>query len=186
MQRSIFRLPFYATIASTALLFAGRPAAAAEVFGGVAAHSLDLKVALCCYEHGTDVQFGARTAPFATLWTGELHAYAFGSVNTSGGTNFAAAGLGWRFHWDGGRFYLQPGFGVAVHDGPSGKFQKTPDRIYFGSRALFEPEVTLGWRLSPKWAAELAYVHMSHAQLDGKQNPGIDDLGVRLAYRFGQ
>ena len=36
-------------------------------------------------------------------------------ANTSGGVNYLATGLGWRFDL-GPRFYLQPGLGVALHD----------------------------------------------------------------------
>ena len=173
-------------LASLALACAPLPAAAAEVFAGVAGHDVPLGVALCCYEKGADFEFGIRSDPLLHIfWSGEVRAYGFASANSSGGTNFAAAGLAIRFPIDGGRFYIQPALGAAVHDGPSAKFQATPDRIYFGSRTLFEPELSAGWVLSPKWAAELTYVHLSHGQLAGKQNPGLDDLGVRLAYRFG-
>jgi len=28
-------------------------------------------------------------------------------------------------------------------------------------------------------------VHLSHGQLAGRQNPGMDDVGLRLVHRFG-
>ena len=172
-------------------LFAGAVfttgASAAELFAGVAAHDVNVKVALCCFEKGADFQFGARSAPLSRPFgLGELHAYAFGSINDAGGANFAVAGLDVRIPIDGGRFYIQPGLGGAIHDGPGEKFQRTPDRLYFGSRLLFAPELSLGWAPSPRWAAELTFLHLSHAQLGGPQNPGLDDIGLRIVRRLGR
>jgi len=31
---------------------------------------------------------------------------------------------------------------------------------------------------------EASWVHMSHAQIFGKQNPGMDNLGVRLSIQL--
>jgi lipid A 3-O-deacylase len=45
---------------------------------------------------------------------------------------------------------------------------------------LFEPEVSLGTRINDRLSVEASWVHMSHAQLKGRENPGIDNLGVRL------
>ena len=61
----------------------------------------------------------------------------------------------------------------------SDKFFRT-DRIAFGSRVLFEPELGIGTRINNRLSVEASWVHMSHAQLFGGENPGIDNLGVRL------
>ncbi|WP_367120115.1 acyloxyacyl hydrolase [Sphingomonas sp.] len=45
---------------------------------------------------------------------------------------------------------------------------------------LFEPELGVGMRLAPRLTAEASLVHLSHGQLFGGQNPGIDNVGVRL------
>jgi lipid A 3-O-deacylase len=45
---------------------------------------------------------------------------------------------------------------------------------------LFEPEIGIGTALSKRLSIEASWVHMSHAQLAGKENPGIDNLGMRL------
>ena len=57
-------------------------------------------------------------------------------------------------------------------------------RTAFGSRVLFNPNASIGIRLSRKWAAELAWEHQSHAQLFSDQNPGIDHVGLRLVHSF--
>ena len=54
------------------------------------------------------------------------------------------------------------------------------DKIDFGSRVLFEPELGLGTRINDRLSVEASWVHMSHATLFGRENPGIDNLGVRV------
>jgi hypothetical protein len=175
-----------ATFAILAAALSGVPASAAELFGGVAAHDVNLGISICCYEHGADVQFGVRSDPIVSLshW-GDLRLYAVGSANTDGGVDFGAAGIAWRLHLT-DRLYIQPGIGGAVQDGDADNYQRSPDHLDLGSRVLFEPEFSAGYRIAPKWAAELYYIHLSHAQLAGPQNPGMDDLGVRLIYRLGR
>lgn len=172
-----------AALASTALL--ATSAQAGEIYAGASAHDIDLGITACCSESGVDVEFGARTEPFAHVLGGEVRGYVLGSVNTDGGLDFGAVGVALRYPLAGNRLYLQGGLGAAYTDGPTQKFQATNDRLYLGSRLLLEPEVTLGWHINDRWSAEAAYVHLSHAQLAGAQNPGTDQLGVRLAYRFG-
>ncbi|HEX8448673.1 MAG TPA: acyloxyacyl hydrolase, partial [Allosphingosinicella sp.] len=102
--------------------------------------------------------------------------HAFVSVNSAGDTHFAAAGISWKI---GGKLYLRPGIGLAVHSSP-GRVVPGDDRIDFGSRILFEPELGVGARLNERLSVEASWVHLSHAQLFGRQNPGLDTIGVRL------
>ena len=174
-----------AVIAAGALAMVGA-AQAGEVFVGAYGHDVNLGITVCCYEHGLDIELGARTAPLVRLGRfGDLRLYALGSVNTAGGVDFAAAGAAWR-KTIGRRFYVQAGIGGAIQDGDADQFQRRPDHLDLGSRVLFEPEATLGYAWSRRWAAELSYVHLSHAKLGGRQNPGMDDLGARVVYRFGK
>ena len=70
---------------------------AAEVFGGLYAHDVNLGISICCYEHGADVEVGARTGPLVDLHRfGNLRLYGLGSVNTEGGVDFGAIGAAWR------------------------------------------------------------------------------------------
>ena len=75
--------------------------------------------------------------------------------------------------------YVRPGLGIAIHNGSADKFFRT-DKIAFGSRVLFEPELGVGAQVNRRLSVEASWVHMSHAQLFGGENPGIDNLGVRL------
>lgn len=171
-------------IHAVALAMLAARAEAGEIFAGIAAHGVNLGLVSGTYEHGADLVMGVRSAPLARLGRLELRLHALGSANLNGGVDFAAAGASLRLPI-GSTFYVQPGLGAAIHDGPGDKFQRTPDRLYLGSRVLFEPELTVGARLSRRWATEIAYVHLSHAQLAGPQNPGLDMIGARLVYRFG-
>jgi hypothetical protein len=107
-----------------------------------------------------------------------IQPYIFGALNTAGDTSYAAAGLSIKF---GGKVYFRPGLGLAIHNGSAAKFYRT-DKIAFGSRILFEPEVAIGAQISDRASIEASWVHMSHAQLFGRENPGIDNLGVRLNF----
>lgn len=160
------------------------PAGATEIFAGAFAHDVDLGLTACCSEDGADFQIGARTGPLGRFLGGDLHAYALGSVNAGTGVAFGAAGLLIRYELT-PTLYLQPGLGAAIHDGPGAAYQATNDRLHFGSRVLFQPEISLGWRINERLAAELSWVHLSHAQLGGDQNPGMDDVGLRLVWRWG-
>ncbi|HEX8623142.1 MAG TPA: acyloxyacyl hydrolase [Allosphingosinicella sp.] len=164
------------------LLAAASPAPAAEIFGGLAAHDVDTPLNKGGFEDGLAVQAGVRGGRIRALKAiGAPSPYAFASVSTEGGTNFAAVGLSWKI---GGRLYLRPGIGLAIHDRSSHVVHGNL-RGDFGSRILFEPELGLGYQLSERVSAEASWVHMSHATLfNSRQNPGMDNLGVRFSYRF--
>lgn len=153
---------------------------AGELFGGLYVHDVKTPLDESGLESGADVMVGIRGGAIAHLWHAQLQPYVFGALNTSGNTDFAAAGISARFPI-GGKWYLRPGIGLAIHDGSAGKFFRT-DKIAFGSRVLAEPEIAIGAQLNRRLSVEASWVHMSHGQLFGKENPGIDDLGVRLNF----
>ena len=151
------------------------PAAAGELFGGLYVHDVDTPITASGIEGGADVQLGWRGGKIGRT---PLQPYIFGALNTAGKTSYAAAGLSARF---GKRVYVRPGLGIAVHNGSTKNFSDPSNgKIDFGSRVLFEPELGIGAQLSDRLSLEASWVHMSHAQLFGRQNPGIDNIGVRL------
>jgi len=149
------------------------PAHAGELFGGVYVHDVKLPTDDSGIESGADLQLGYRGG--GILHT-PLQPYAFAALNTAGNTNYAAVGLSAKF---GGALYIRPGLGLAVQTGSAGQYYR-PDKIAFGSRVLFEPELAIGTQVAPLVSVEASWVHMSHAQLFSRENPGIDNLGVRL------
>lgn len=164
-------------------LLCATPAAAQETWVGVAAHGVDTPLTFDTGEHGVDLQAGYRFAPERALAAiGSPAPYVFALVNTEGDTSLVAAGLSWKL---GDRFYARPGIGVAVHDGPSLRVRADGNlRTDLGSRVLFEPELALGWQATPRLGIEASWVHVSHAQLFGGQNPGLDIIGARLVLKL--
>ncbi len=166
---------------AVALALAAAPAEGAELFGGVYVHDVDTGLTTSGIEEGVDVELGWRGDRIGFLRAvGGPRPQAFVSLNSAGNTHFAAAGIAWKI---GGRVYLRPAIGLAVHTGP-GRVVPGDDRIDFGSRVLFAPELGVGARLTDRTSIEASWVHLSHAQLFGPQNPGLDTIGIRFNYRF--
>ena len=150
-------------------------ASAAELFGGLYVHDVDTPLTKSGIEGGADIMVGLRGGRIGGT---PLQPYAFVAVNSSGETNYGAIGVSAKF---GNRLYIRPGVGLAVHTGSARNFQDpTNDRIDFGSRILFEPEVAVGARLNGRLSLEASWVHISHATLLSRQNPGMDNFGLRL------
>ena len=156
------------------------PAHAGEVFGGLYVHGVDTPLSLGgSPEGGLDLQLGYRGAGITGL---KLEPYIFGALNTKGDTSYAAIGLSRKF---GDRIFIRPGIGLAIHNGSAAKFDNPfNDKIEFGSRILFEPELGIGARISQRMTIEASWVHMSHATLFARQNPGIDNIGARLSFKL--
>lgn len=162
-------------------LSAAAPAQAGEVFAGAFLHDVETPITRSGQEGGADLQLGWRGDRIRALGViGAPSPHVFASVNLAGDTNFLAAGISWRI---GDRLYFRPGIGLAVHDGPD-EAEVTPERIDFGSRIIFVPEVAIGFQIDERWSAEASWIHFSHAQLLSDQNPGSDNFGVRVNYRF--
>jgi lipid A 3-O-deacylase len=177
------------------------PAAAGEVFAGVYAHDVDDGISYGQFEDGAQIVVGARTTALDELkFLGRPRVHLLAGVNTSGGTNYVATGLAWRFNIN-ERLYVQPGIGVAVHDGrvnlpspdepglsPEERLKRQRDfqtKLDLGSRVLFEPELSIGWKATRRLSVELSWIHVSHAKLADDYNPGLGDVGIRLLYRYG-
>ena len=160
------------------------PAAAQadEIFGGVHVHDVKTPLDESGIESGLDFSLGYRAGIISHLWKAQLQPYIFAAVNSAGNTNYAAVGMSAKFPL-GDRVYFRPGVGIAVHTGSAGKFFRT-DKIAFGSRVLFEPEIALGTEVSKRVSVEASWVHMSHGQLFGGENPGIDNFGIRVNVGF--
>ena len=161
------------SLVAFAALLAATPAHAGELFGGLHVHDVKTPLDKSGIEGGIDVSLGYRGGNIGHT---PIQPYVFGAINTSGNTNYAAVGLSAKF---GGKFYIRPGIGLAVHTGSAADYYRT-DKIAFGSRVLFEPEVGIGAEVSDRLSIEASWVHMSHATLFSHENPGIDNLGVRV------
>jgi hypothetical protein len=153
------------------------PAQADEIFGGLYVHDIKSPLTKSGVEDGVDLQLGWRGDPLTAL---KVQPYGFVALNSAGNTHYAAVGISRKF---GGRLYVRPGVGIAVHTGSATKHPlEGNDDIEFGSRVLLEPELAIGARLNRRMTIEASWIHLSHAQLFAKQNPGIDNVGIRLNF----
>jgi hypothetical protein len=161
--------------AALAALATPGAAQASELFAGIYAHDVKTPLNLSGVEDGADVMVGWRGGRIGRT---PLQPYVYGALHTGGRSHYAAAGLSARF---GNRFYVRPGFGVAVHSGSASNVEKLGNgRIEYGSRILFAPEIAVGAQINQRFSVEASLIHLSHGQLFGRQNPGTDHLGVRL------
>lgn len=92
------------------------------------------------------------------------------------------AGLTWekRFFR---RYFVDGGFGVAVHDGETGPEEDSSNNSFLGCRALFRLSADAGYLFTERLSASAHFEHISNANLCN-ENEGLDNLGVRLGYRF--
>jgi lipid A 3-O-deacylase len=179
--------PIPGAIAAAGLIVACTRARAGEVFAGAFQHAAELHIAAGDEEKGVDAELGYRTEPLEhRILIGRPRVYGLLSKNSSGDTSFASVGLLWRRDFS-SRLYGQFGMGLAIHDGAVDRADAhgARDKIVFGSRVLFEPELGLGWRVSRHWAIEASYVHISNGHIWTRVNPGMDDVGGRIVYRLG-
>lgn len=164
---------------ASALVFAVPAGAqAAELFAGLHVHDVKLPLDESGIETGVDFSLGVRGGDIGRVWRFEFQPYVFGAVNSAGNTDYAAAGIAAKLPLGAG-WYFRPGLGIAIHDGSAGKFYRS-DKIAFGSRVLAEPEIAVGKQLNRRLSVEASWVHMSHAQIFGPENPGIDNVGLRV------
>jgi lipid A 3-O-deacylase len=190
-------------MAAGVLAFAGLagPGRADEVYVGAFAHDVGTFISSRAMERGNDINVGYRTAPFNALAPiGRPMAYITYFGNTARRTSYGAIGFEWRRYFWHDRLYGQVGFGGALHDQPLEHPDPfvpglTPaevqERLYIwrnfkalGTRLLFNPNLGFGVRLSKRWALEGVWSHVSNAGLGGS-NPGMDDFGGRVVFRFG-
>ena len=180
---------------------ASSSAFAGEAFLGLYRHDIDDTISHGHYESSPSVIVGVKTARLEELpviWKPRIHLLA--GINARGGTSYIASGLSGDINLP-KRFYVEPGIGIAIHDGkvnlpspdePGISAQEQAKRLRdwetkldLGSRVLFEPELTFGWKANERLSFEASWIHLSHAHLAGYQNPGLGDLGIRLVYRYG-
>ena len=178
-SRSIVASMLRYSVFAAAAFLAAEPAQAGELFGGLYVHDIKTPLTLSGEENGVDAQLGWR---FGKIGRTPLQPYVFGAVNSAGNTSYAAVGIAAKF---GRKLFIRPGLGLAIHTGSAAKFDNPfNQRIEFGSRILFEPELGIGTSISSKATIEASWVHMSHAQFFGHENPGIDNIGVRLSLKL--
>ncbi len=128
-------------------------------------------------------------------WSGRPHPFLIGSLNTGGDFSFAGVGLEWR--WElGDKWRVDPSLGYVVHTGETDNpyapgtpqsVQFANDHVLYGSEDLFRLTVAVTHEITDRANAQIAFTHLSHGHIIGSgRNQGVDQLGVRLGYTFGE
>ncbi|HWD58852.1 MAG TPA: acyloxyacyl hydrolase [Stellaceae bacterium] len=110
-----------------------------------------------------------------------------GDINTAGQTNQAYIGATWS--WYLAQNLINPGDGIVLDYffGPGfndGKIANgNSQRKALGSHILFREGLDLGYQINPIWVISAHIDHISNGGL-AKENQSINDLGIRLGYRF--
>lgn len=173
------------------LVSAGAQAQVSEIRVGVVAHDV--------VDHAEDgPQISIETlfnSPDFLGWAGSPRPYLYGSFSTQGYTNLVAAGLDWS-GYVAGPVKLNGSFGISYNDGVDDVVDLPPDdpvrietaatRALLGSEWLFRTSIGMDVDLSENWTAGIYYEHFSHGQILGNgRNQALDEVGVRVGYRFG-
>lgn len=179
----LFVLAFFALAAPAHALSAARL--------GVAAHNVRFSDSdTQSHEGGVNFEAEALSKPIAALrMVGAPRAYVMASVNSNGDTSFVAAGLYWRLRLN-RDWTLEPGFGVAVHDGarhnPYGSgdpraAQFAHDHQLLGSRWVFRDSLALDRRVGEGRAVGIVFEHLSNggALFGHSDNQSLNEIGVR-------
>jgi len=110
-----------------------------------------------------------------------------GAINTAGDTDQAYVGATWS--WFLTRNIINPGDGIVLgyFFGPGfndGVIEHgTAQRKALGSHVLFREAFDLGYQINPTWEVSAYIDHISNGGL-AKANQSINDVGLRLGYRF--
>ena len=118
--------------------------------------------------------------------------YVMASVNTAGETSYGGVGLAWD--WEPAEsWHIEPSFGYVIHSGKLDAKGTTADErkaygdeyLLLGSRDLFRTSLAVTRDLGESFGVQVIFEHLSHGQVLGSgRNQGLDELGVRLVYRF--
>ncbi|MGJ3230932.1 MAG: outer membrane protein [Oceanicaulis sp.] len=122
--------------------------------------------------------------------------YVYASISTQGYTDLFAAGLNWTGRPT-DRWSIEGAFGLSYNDGVSDVVDLDPGdpvrietartRALLGSEWLFHSRLGTDYALTERWAVGVYYEHFSHGQILGDgRNQALDEVGVRLGYRFGR
>jgi lipid A 3-O-deacylase len=125
---------------------------------------------------------------------GSPRPYVYASLSTQGYTNLVAAGLNWTGNFS-DRLSVEGAFGLSyndgiddivhLHPGDPYRIETAETRALLGSEWLFHSRLGADYAISDNVALGVFYEHFSHGQiLASGRNQALDEVGVRLGYRF--
>jgi lipid A 3-O-deacylase len=148
---------------------------------GIAAH--DAGVFGRNKEPGADIDMEIRFLPID--WLGFMASprpHIGFHINTAGATDQVFTGITWEF-WFWKDFFIDPSFGLSLNNDSSIN-TSSQVRKQLGSHILFREAIDLGWEFYGPNSVSILLDHVSHGHILGKENEGMDTLGVRYGYRF--
>ena len=148
-----------------------------ELRGGVLAHDIPI-VAAGRYETGIGLNAEIAFSPYVSLLGGTIRPALGGTFASQGGTSWIYLEAKWEWTID--RLFLGIGLGPAIHNG---ELQYVNGRKGLGSRVLFHVPLEVGFQITDKARLSVYYEHVSNGFLVWP-NPGMDNIGGRLAWRF--
>ncbi len=151
-----------------------------EVRFGVLAHDVPI-IAADNIEGGVDLNAEILFRPlgiFPENWNFRPHIGV--QVNTDDDTSQAYLGLT-TTHYLTDTVWGAFSGGGAIHNGETFDFGE--DRKAFGSQVLFRLALELGVDVTDHLSVSLYYDHESNAFL-ARENPGIDNVGARIGWKF--
>ncbi len=150
-----------------------------EIRGGVYAH--DISFWSFHRENGMDINGEVLfTSPdwLEAVWAPRPHIGA--TINTDGNTSHAYTGLTWEWALP-ADFFVDANLGLSVHNGKLDT--NNSRRKSLGSPVLFRLGAALGYNITEKVNVSVQFEHMSNAYI-ANPNEGMDNVGLRLGYRF--
>jgi lipid A 3-O-deacylase len=111
------------------------------------------------------------------------------TANAEGGTSFGYIGLNWTADFaqnllnDHDGLYFSFGLGGAISNSDLSRNSEASNNKDMGSRGLFHLYTEFGYRVTQHVNVSVFYEHYSNAGL-GTSNPGMNNLGMRLGYKF--
>jgi hypothetical protein len=149
-------------------------------------------------EHGADIngellwqspvpESFVEAMPWWTRWTLQPRPTIGAAINTAGQTDqfYVGPSWGWMLLPDivnpGDGIFANYFFGPGFNDGQLNG--SNPQRKALGSHILFREALDLGYQFNPTWNVSLYIDHISNGGF-AKYNQSINDVGLRLGYRF--
>lgn len=124
-------------------------------------------------------------APHFDLFGGSIRPALGGTIANGDGTSFGYADARYEIAGPFGTFFGL-GLGLAIHDGALAP--QTPSDGHrlkaLGSRALFHVPIEIGVTFAERLRVSAYFEHVSNGWLGTDINEGMDNLGMRIGYKF--
>ncbi len=178
------RFSCVAALAVLLALTASLPASAQSSFiyelrGGVLAHDVPI-VAGGKWESGISFNGEVAFTPNIPLFGGVIRPALGGTFTPNMQTSWAYVDARWEYA--GPLFFFAIGVGPSIHTGDD-LYTSSSGHKALGSRVLFHIPLEVGIQVTPDNRVAFYYEHASNG-FTAYPNPGMDNLGIRLAHRF--